>query len=204
MRISWLFGVMAVALVASCASAAITGITFVADTDGAIVVPQSQAPQWSGSSGSEVVSGVQHAWPAQLVGQVTASDDLDPTINSVQNVLNDTGFTWTAYTLNLYMNKPFTLDLATGPANWSLTAIPASSGSFLDSDGNVWTDMATVNYHSNGPAYNIHNGDSGQFGVTFSFAGSSFYTIELIPVAPEPVSLMLLAVGGLLLARKRV
>jgi hypothetical protein len=209
MRKGWIAGVAAVGLVASVASAGITGISLVDDGKGGITEvktdPVVLAPPEDGivKEGTIVAYGKQQGTGACLQFGVTTDTEEDPIVNSVQSVVNDTGFTWSSFILNVYMNKPFTLLSGTGPANWTVQPIPESEGLFFDGDGSLWTSKATVNFTSQGRPYDIHVGDGGQFGARFSFVGASNYGIELISVAPEPATLALLALGAVFVRRAR-
>ncbi len=139
------------------------------------------------------------------------SETSDPTANSSNVVSNDTGFAWSAYVINIYMNKPFTLDAAGTPLDgWQTSYVPgpASLGSYVDQDNNpAWSYMATVDYFTLDPSKYIlpvpAANSQGEFDVTFTWEGSTVYELELIPIAPEPASLALLVLGGLFIRRRR-
>lgn len=199
MRMRLLIGLLAVALAVPAANAVITGATFQADDDGAL--DMLATVHWGSFDINFLAIGTQYWGPGHLNGEVYTDTLQDPAATSNNTILNDTGTTWTGYTLNVYMNKSFNITAATGPANWTNAIVADIPGSYTDVDGRSWSHKGTVNYTSSAPVYDIADGSSGTFGVSFNWLGGSAYQLELIPV-PEPMSLALLALGGLFLRRR--
>jgi hypothetical protein len=202
MRIGLLVGLLAVALAVPVASAVVTGATLAPDGDGAIAMQAGTTSE--GANVYLTADGTQLRSPGQLVGTITTDTETDPTAVSNNTVLNDTGFAWNQYTINVYMKKSFNfVGTPTGPANWTAATAAPTYGTFTDLDGTVWTNsyMGSVIYTSSAPIYDIAVGSAGAFDLSFSWIGSTVYQLELVPT-PEPVSLALLALGGLFLRRR--
>lgn len=115
---------------------------------------------------------------------------VDPTLTRGNDVVNDTGFAWSGYSVVVTMNQPFTIsgvnvDVPTG-GGWSDTITPAALS------GSLYVG------HINFVLPQINPGDELNFTYKVSFEGSLHYTIteDYAPV-PEPGTLSLALLGGL-------
>lgn len=168
------------------------------DADGAIT-----NCSWSWPDNSTMlINETLNSSPGHLVGHIATDTATDPTLDFVKNVTNATGNTWTGYVLNMYMQQPFTIAAGTGPLGWLASATTYPTGTYLDAHGNSFTNMGRVTFTNLGGS-NILPAGSGTFGASVTFGGFTLYSFELEQVAvPEPMSLALLALGGLLLRRR--
>jgi len=127
--------------------------------------------------------------------------DGDPTIKVINSIDNDTGFDWTDYHVNIYMNLPFTLTNAIvyNPNDWSATPGTISA----TWNGSEYVGSIDYNYGTT-----VAVGGTLDFGYKLNFVGSPgghyTYTQEVLPT-PEPGTFVLLACGlvGLLVMRRR-
>jgi hypothetical protein len=192
MRIRLLVGLTVVAAVAASANADIIGWNCADDGDGAIVM---NSITWDEPTYTLSCNGTQHWWPAHILGDFTTDTEEDPIVWVRNTVLNDgevEPLVWTDYHINIYMNKPFTILDAYTPPDWTVSNVTQPT-----LQGTQWKGW--VDYLGGAP---INLGQWGQFDVELGFTGSISYTLELIPT-PEPASLMLLAIGGLILLRRK-
>ncbi len=181
----------------SCVSASyanILGVTFRDDGDGAFVC---NPWLWVGNGPAVSLNmyGDLYASPGHMMGFVTTSSALDPTLkidNSIDNDATNVG-AWAAFYVNLSMPVAFTISNVSfaSPGNWSISNIsqPAFTGSNY---------VGQVLY-TGGTAIGI--GESLDFGYWLQFAGATSYTVvqEFIPVAvPEPSTIALVTVPGFL------
>jgi hypothetical protein len=191
MKLRLVSALIALAL-ASLARADIIDWNCHADGDGAIVM---NSVTWDEPTYTLACNGNLHWWPAHEVGYFTTDTELDPTIWVRNTVLNDgeiDPLVWSDFHINIYMNKTFTiLDAATLP-DWTVSNITQPTV-----QGSQW--VGTVDYLAGTP---VNLGDLGQFDVQLSFLGSISFTLELIPT-PEPSTLLLVGLGGLLMLRRR-
>lgn len=200
MRAGLLVAILAVAAAASVASASVIGMSVGITPGDKGLSLVSCVPQW-GSGTASYLAYLRQQAAGNLSGAVFTDTLDDPTVVSNNSMTNDTTFAWSSYAVNLYMNKDFTLDSATGPANWTVVPGSLQTGSFTDLDGGVWSRKLAIAYTANTPADYIAIGGSGVYNLVFSFAGGGAYGLDLVP-APEPMSLALLALGGLFLRRR--
>jgi hypothetical protein len=209
MRASWLVGLLVVAAVSPLASAYITGITCAADTDGAVEC----ASTWSWTVGGDLQTQADlnlkekmYRTPAHVLGDVTLSDQLDPTIWILKTVENLSGQTWTGYHFNIFMDQPFSILATSQPIGWTaVVSGPSGPGTFLDSEvptPRSWMYWGAVDYFV-GTGSPIAPGDAPDFGAKVNFAGQVQFEVEQMYVVPEPVSMALLALGGLFLRRRK-
>lgn len=174
------------------------------DGDGAITCQSS----WDAGTTTLSIVGNQY-WGPGHVGTDPLSDraffqtdtPLDPTVTVRNTIDNDTGFSWTAYHVNVYMTKTFTLSAAT--IYTPSTSEPGWSGSVTVSPA-VWNGTeyeGQLDFTGGTP---IPNGGTIDFSYKMSFIGSVQYCQEMIPV-PEPGTFALLLSGliGLAVFRRR-
>jgi hypothetical protein len=202
MKLSFLVGGFAVLLSASLVNAGLTNAYCYNDGDGAI-----DMNNWSwGVEGADawVTMGETLKWaPAHALADLTS--DGDPTVKITKNVTNASTFTSTTYQINVIRDADFGLSLPAVPViptDWTATITQAPT---LQSGG-LYDGMyvGTIMYTMNDGGTPINFGDSATFGLklTYDFIGTSKFTLEQIPT-PEPTSLLLLGIGGLLMWRRR-
>ena len=139
----------------------------------------------------------QYWWPGHLLGSFTTDTEEDPTVwirNTVINEGDVAPLVWTDFHINIYMNKTFTIldAVVPEPSDWQVYEVTQPT-----LQAGQW--VGSVDYLGGTP---ISYGDEGQFDVKVSFLGSINYCLELIPT-PEPTSLLLCGLGGLVLIRRR-
>lgn len=209
MRIA-LLAVLAVALVGSVAEARITAWNCDDDGDNAIVM---NTPSWEevGQDGEGIwnynltMTGQQNWGPAHVEGDFTSDNQtLDPIVNILETVENDTTFDWTGYDFSIGMTKAFQIIGLTMPDNWTANiTLPydAPGGQTLPNGlGTGW--LATVVFSKGALGDAVEIDSSADFGVKVKFVGSTQFCTEQTPT-PEPVTALLLGIGGLLLRRAR-
>jgi hypothetical protein len=185
--------VVAALLCCSSSYANLTNVVFADDGDGAVVC---NSTNWTGSATelSLSVVGNQYWQPGHVIFDVLTDSPDDPTLKINNSIDNDTSFAWTQFTVNIYMATNFSLSnvTVTAPGDWSVVSYDANG---------IWNGsayVATVVYNNGNP---IAINSAIDFGYWVTFSGSPSYQIcqEMIPV-PEPSSLALVAIAGLLLA----
>jgi len=191
--------VVLIAWVSLPAHAGITGWACAPDSDGAIDCVAS----WDPNTYEMTMTGNQYSSPGHMEGSFT-TDPNDPTVTMITFVDNDTSFTWTGFTVNVYMDTAFTLSNAVvyGPSGWSagLTQPAGSPSTIYDADGRLWSYMGTAAYSGGTSVPN--DGSTLSFGYKMAFTGSIQFEQEMIPI-PEPAALAVLGAGGLFLLRRR-
>lgn len=200
---SWLLaGAVAVlAAVMPANAAVVTNCTAAGDGDGAVVCTYGPTDWTVTDEGADMnVYGDQYWGPAHIDGKISV-DGEDPTVHIYNVIDNDSALTWTAYQVNVYLNKTFTMSaVAVTTPGWSLDSVlPVVTGPVLDSDGTSWGYKGTFNLVGTpiAPGGNI------SFDYKITFVGSVLYSQEMIP-APEPATVGVLLLGGLtVLIRRR-
>jgi len=137
-----------------------------------------------------------HGSPVTLDAGVE-TDGVDPNVTITKNLNNDTNFDWTDFHIIL------TPQPGTGP----LVVYPGSVSSDRFSDvvvNNNGDGSATIDWFSNFGLGDtpVLIGESVTLEFTFNVPGTVWFKMHQVPT-PEPSSLMMLALGGLALARRR-
>lgn len=189
----------------------IVGGTCAADGDGAITCNS----EWNTSIQTMTIVGNHkrmepgHAGILPLdenFGYLLAESELDPSPVLRTTMDNDTGFSWTAYDVNIYMSKPFSLSDVTVyyPINGGVTSEPGWTGTTVGSvteiiTGSLWRGQ--VHYVGGMP---IPDGGTLDFSYKATFLGSAKFCQEMTPI-PEPATLYLAAFAllGLAAIRRR-
>jgi hypothetical protein len=203
MRASWLVGLLVVAAVSPLANAYITGIACEADGDGAITC--SSTWEYTNTEMTEAnlnITETMYRSGGHVQGDVFTDTEEDPIVWILKTVENATNDTWTGYHFNIFMDKSFEIVSAMTMPGWTFTVTPASAGAYTDIDGRPWGFWGAVDYVSTGSSYDIAPGGFGDFGARISFLGTVQFEVEQMYVVPEPISMALLALGGLFLRRR--
>jgi len=190
-----LVGVLALLAATPFAGASIIGAEAADDGDGAVVC----VATWDGDTSTMNVDGVQNWWPGHVLGTVTTDTELDPIMwvrNTITNSADVLPLVWTDFHINLSMNKTYTFLAATTLPSWTANYTQPT----YDSGTGKWIGQVDYVMGSGGSSVNV--GDDGQFDYRISFLGSIAYCQEMIPT-PEPGSLLLLSLGGLLIRRRQ-
>jgi hypothetical protein len=177
----------------SLAGGTITNVDLAADGDGAIECVYTPG----GTLDFAAIDGIQFWGPGHVVGNIITDSELDPTLTLNNVIDNDTGFAWTGYLVNVYMNKTFTIPTApvvNSPAGWALASYNAVA---VNTGTNF---MASILFQGT-PAIPDTTG-SIDFTYKVAFVGSVQFCEELVPI-PEP-SMVSLMFGGLVLAARRI
>jgi hypothetical protein len=176
------------------ARATITDVTYAPDGTGAISCP---IYYWPGTDNVNVY-GTQYSAPGSIDFSVTTDTPTDPTLTLGNSIVNDTGFIWTGYEVQVTMAQTFTLSAAsvTVPPDWTLGSITQPGAPVAG----IYT--GDIIFAAGTP---IQPGSPLDFSYQLSFTGSVQFTETLTPT-PEPGTASLL-IGGLLLggwvSRKR-
>jgi hypothetical protein len=179
---------------AAVSNATVTGEDCWAGSGGAL---QNSTWDWNAANNTLSIGAYQYLEPGAMLGTFTTSGGTDPTVTLENSVNNDTGFAWTAYDANVYLNTNFTL---ANPVVYGDTTEPGWSGVITVSPADlVASGPYTGQYEaeavfSGGPPIPI--GGLLDFSYQMSFTGGVSFTEQLIPV-PEPGTLVLV-LGGLI------
>lgn len=134
------------------------------------------------------VNATQHAEPAHLSGTFTADDaQASSTVWMVQSLTNQTGSAWPEYHIDIGLDKAFSIVGVIAPMDWTWSIVPPTAGQPLPAGGGGTGWLGTVNYNSGAP---VQNGQSGAFGIVFSFQGGASFSTRQVP---EPAALAGLA-----------
>ena len=120
--------------------------------------------------------------PDQVI--MSGETNVDPTFHVVKDILNNTGITWTGYTLTL-----------TGPG---ATFGPTASSSHF---GDITVSSNEIVFSQ---PLSVPHGDtvSLEFDINVATVGLFEFTLTQNPI-PEPATLALLSLGGIFLRRRR-
>jgi hypothetical protein len=173
------------------------------DGDGALVCNNAA---WEAGTYTMHVTGDQFSGPGHIGREnlaisnafFTTDTELDPTVTIRNTIDNDTGFSWTSYHVNVYMNKSFSLtDVtvyypSTSETGWSGSVTGSVAETSLGSG--VW--LGQIDYVGGTPIPDTGLPVTGtlDFGYKMSFLGSVKYCQEFNPV-PEPASIALVFAG---------
>jgi hypothetical protein len=203
MRASWLVGLLVVAAVSPLANAYITDIACQADGDGAIDCSSTWAyTNTEMTEANLIITETMYRSGGHVQGNVYTDTEEDPLVWILKTVENATTDTWTGYHFNIFMDKDFSIAGVMAPFGWNYTVTPASAGAFTDIDGRSWGFWGAVDYVSTGSGYDVAPAGFGDFGARVSFLGAVEFEVEQMYVVPEPISMALLALGGLFLRRR--
>ncbi|MGW8257963.1 MAG: PEP-CTERM sorting domain-containing protein [Thermoguttaceae bacterium] len=185
------------------------------DGDGVIYCPQANISLVETGTGQYdmTMDGSHDEWEVgHIVGSFETNSVGDPTIQIANSIDNDSGFEWTDYHINIYMDQAFTIDAAsvTDPGDWnpaSITAPNNNGGSgYTDYHGNHHNYKGSINYYvgSGTPVPDTTGTLDFDYTISFAYYGTIGFCQEMIPT-PEPGTLVLLACGlfGLVAIRRR-
>ncbi|MGO9245925.1 MAG: PEP-CTERM sorting domain-containing protein [Verrucomicrobiia bacterium] len=202
-----ILAVLTTAFCCSISHASITGASWWDDADGALVCGGTNLTLSSDAqSGTLTMWGNQYWGPGHMTGTVYTAGG-DPRLTLGSSIINDTNFAWTAYTVNVYLSSTFTIantgtlaPSVDNPPNsdWSVASVVQPSSEPVVPSGQFAGDYEGTLNLQGGTAIAI--GDELDFDYTIQFSGASSFSIgqEVIPV-PEPSTIGLLAMSGLLL-----
>ena len=190
-------------LAATTVNASITSWTCADDGDGAIVMG---TPTWT------VVDPVTHDYDlsmsdtqyrsqANVAGDFTTSDELDPSVRIIEDIDNDASFAWTDYHITMGMSHNFSFVTAglVMPDGWTATVSDVTAGT-IPNGGSGY--IGTIDYLKGPDGDAIAIGDTGEFGFKVSFSGTTSFCTEQNPT-PEPATIGLLGLGAMALLRRR-
>jgi len=127
-----------------------------------------------------------------LDGVISATDAEDPVLTQHFTLVNDSGYGWIGFIVEVSMGIPFGLSNA-------VVNVPLGWGSVISGPTLVGPNYVGTITYSGGPV--VNDGDPFDFQFQMGFTGALNYpfTLTFTPVAvPEPGSLSLIMVSGLL------
>ncbi len=202
-RLGLLAAILSVCLI----STANAGVTWncAPDGDGAIetvgdMVWTQNDPEEGIPSYNLEMDAVQNWGPAHMEGDFIV--DGDPIVYLLEDVDNQTNFTWTGYEFKVFMDNTFSITAAFAPVGWTYTIDPILANQPWPHAPGVYGYMGVVNFTSTDPSYDIDPGEIGTFGVKLQFDGTVAFCTEQTPI-PEPMTLALMGIGGLALLRRK-
>lgn len=143
-----------------------------------------------------------------MVGWVQTDSATDPTLTLANSVNNDTSISWIGYEVNLIMSGPFTFVGSPSVDNppdddWYLVGEEQPT---LQATGPYAGDYEGTLYFNAGTPVGI--GGELDYSYSIQFSGSTFYSFTEQAFAyetevPEPGTLALMGMGGLMLALRQ-
>jgi hypothetical protein len=211
MKTRYFFLAAALAVAIPCSTpASITNAQWWADGDGAVIC---NSWNWNSSEALLTMSGRQCDGVGHMLGLIQTSDPLDPTLTLSGAVNNDTGGAWIGYTINVIMSTNFSF-VAPGPTvanpsvnDWFVASVINPTLQVSGPHAGMWE--GTLNFASGTPIGMTQEMDF-LYSISFSGGLGFNFTQEMIPIftmVPEPGTLVLAGMGGIMLAlrlRRRV
>lgn len=152
------------------------------------------------------MSGVQYSSGAQLSGSIQTDTAADPTLTLGSTVNNDTGNPWLGYQVNVAMDQPFTFTTP-GPTvsnptanDWFVASVIAPT---LQSSGPYPGRYEGSLLFSEGTPVGVGGTLDWTYSINFGSSTDYSFTQEMVPLftpIPEPSTLALIGMGGLVLA----
>jgi len=142
-----------------------------------------------------------------MTGQIFTDTLADPTLFLGSSVDNDTGGSWIGYQVNVVMSVPFTFSgtptVFTVPGSSWVLAGPPSTPTLQGAGPYAGSYEGTIDFTDGGTPLAPGNELDFSYAVHFGSSLDSVVTQEMIPMfaeVPEPGTLGLAAMGGVLLA----
>jgi hypothetical protein len=199
-------GALILAVSSLCPAALITGVDIAQDNDGAIDCDATTINLNQAEVEPETtILGDQFWGPGHMVGTITTNNPDDPILRLINYIDNESDFAWTGYTVNVLLSKAFTLEALTmmePDSGWSGTMTQPELVPSITIHETTYINHYMGTLELTGTPVDIH-GTLG-FSYKINFTGDTSYAFvqEMIPT-PEPMTLGLLAAGGLGLIVKR-
>jgi len=208
--------VLALGLVLVCASMASAGnaniTSYMCGPDGDEAMCERSCPADVGLGTPELLLNLyvtQSDLPAHMQGSFKASSEEDPSVTLVEEVWNDTDFAWTGYEFYMWMDKTFQISDVVAPLNWDSVINQPVAGvnpNNPSQSGYLGSVIYSVGALGSPILYDtdtfVDAAELGEFGMKVTFVGSINFCTEQIPV-PEPMTMAMLAMGGVALIRRR-
>jgi hypothetical protein len=184
-------------------NASITSWNCADDGDGAIVM---NTPTWTVVDPvlhdyDLSMRGTQYRSQANVAGDFTTDNNLDPSVRIIEDIDNDTTFAWTDYHIIMGMSHTFSF-VTSGlvmPDGWTAQVSSVSAGT-IPNGGSGY--LGTIDYFKGPDGDKIAIGDTGEFGFKVSFVGNTAFCTEQNP-SPEPTTIILLGLGAISVIRRR-